>query len=503
MSRTGGTFLYALVIGFGTGITGGLLFNWGMMIEVGALIIGGISILFSRAREQSSRAIFLLCAAVLAMFSFGIIRADLYTAGIAQETVSNYFNQPAVALGTIIADPDRRGTSLRIMVQTSKINTADARGVILATVSRDEHLSYGDRVDLRGSIEAPQSFAGEDGREFDYPDYLRVHGIAALMPRASILAVHPSPWSPRKFLFSLKHSFEGSLERLFPEPTASVMEGVLLGQRHGLPPALTAALIAAGLIHIVILAGYALSIVADSTLRGLSFLPRNARLIAAALLLVGFVVMTGAAATTVRAMLMALIAIMARYLNRTTVALRSLALVAAGMILVNPPIILYDVSFIISVIATFGLITVSPAVEARLARLRIFQYKKMADARSIAASTISIQIFALPALLYFTGNLSLVSVPANLLALPVLPWVMAFGFASGMLGFLSPFLAFVPAAIADLLLHWILLVAQVSAAIPLGASTISAFTAWVVILVYIPLTAWAVRLYKKGERVKK
>jgi competence protein ComEC len=154
---------------------------------------------------------------------------------------------------------------------------------------------------------------------------------------------------------------------------------------------------------------------------------------------------------------------------------------------------LYDASFIISALATFGLITFSPAVE----HLLRFVPERF-ELRAIATSTLCVQLFSLPALLYFTGNLSLLSVPANMLALPALPWVMLGGFVSGAFGLLSPVLALAPAAAAEALLHWILFIVGVVSKIPYASATVVAFPLWAALLCYAPLVALAIYSYRKN-----
>ena len=206
-----------------------------------------------------------------------------------------------------------------------------------------------------------------------------------------------------------------------------------------------------------------------------------------------FVIMTGAAPTTVRACMMALVALTARYLHRTALALRSLAAVAAAMVLWNPPLILGDASFFTSVLATFGLIVFAPSIEHLLRRV-----PERFEMRSIITSTIAVQIFALPALLYFTGNFSLLSVPANLLVLPLLPLVMIAGFLTGVLSFINTALAFVPALVVTLLLQWILFIARTVQALPFAQSTFAAFPLWLALLMYVPLAALAMYLLRQN-----
>ena len=189
---------------------------------------------------------------------------------------------------------------------------------------------------------------------------------------------------------------------------------------------------------------------------------------------------------------MALIAILGRYLERPNDALRALLCAVVVMVLWNPLSTLYDPSFILSVLATFGLITISPSVENKLKWI-----PEKFGMRSIAASTIAVQIFVLPALLYFTGILSFVSLPANILALPVVSLAMLFSFISGMLALLHPLLGFIPAVLADILLRWMIVIAHAATAIPFSSTVVAQFSPWLAAACYIPLTAFAIYLYSK------
>ena len=343
-----------------------------------------------------------------------------------------------------------------------------------------------------GEIRPLDLKVGDNGNVFDYPTYLRAQGVSMLLQNAHVDSIQPAGISVHGLLFGVKHAFDASLERILPEPDASLLQGILLGQRKGLSKELTAAFVIAGLIHIVILSGYSMSVVSQGILSVFGFLPRRWQMLTAGLLMVAFVLMTGAAVTTVRACAMALVALTARYFHRNALALRSLAAVAAAMVLYNPPLMLGDASFFTSVLATFGLIAFSPSIERLLWRV-----PQKYEMRSIITSTIAVQIFALPALLYFTGTISFLSVPANLLVLPLLPFVMIAGLITGVVGLFGTTVAFVPALASDLLLKWILLVVHVVTIIPFASTTVTAFPLWLVVVIYIPLTALAIRLLQQ------
>ena len=481
--------LYILTIGICIGVALGLVVPVSIAAYLALLLVSALSLVFGR-RSARALIVALACAAIVV----GLARAEFFMQTVAHENVLQFAGKQAVIDGVVVNDPERRDTSLRLEINVATIDDAPARGVILAEVPRDGSISYGDRVRVRGAIMAPQAFDAEGGRQFDYPIYLRVHGIGAIMYRGSVLEDARGGFSVQGSLFAIKHAFESSLDRAFVEPDTSLIKGVLLGERHGLPADLESALVAAGLIHIVILAGYALSIVSRGVLRGLAFImPKRPRLGVSALLLVAFVLMTGAASTTVRASIMALIAMLARALERPSIALHALAVAILAMVLWNPIAILYDESLIISAAAVFGLVTCGSWIGERLRAV-----PETFGLREIVASTISVQIFALPAILYYTGTLSVWSVPANLLALPALPWIMLGGLLAGVSGLLSPLAAAPFVLIVHVLLQWVITIAHMVTSLPLGAATINAFPGWIAIAAYVPLIWWGIVVYRRG-----
>jgi competence protein ComEC len=351
----------------------------------------------------------------------------------AGETLPHFAGQRAEVVGTVVNDPDRRATSLHVNIEVESIDGREEKGTLLALLPRDVQLDYGDHVKVSGVIALPQPFDTDTGRQFDYAGYLRAQGVSATMQRANIDEVVQGGWSLKKSLFDVKHIFENAVERVVPEPQSSLLEGLLIGEKRGLPDEINKAFIASGLVHVVVLSGYNISIVAEAILRATSFLPPVFNYSLGAVLMILFAIMSGSGAATIRALLMGLVAILARYLKRPADALRALIFAACAMALWNPHVILHDPGFMLSVLATFGLITISPTTEKYLKWM-----PEKFGVRSIAASTLSVQLFVLPALLYQTGMLSFLALPANVLALPVVPFAMLTGFLAGMLALIPP-----------------------------------------------------------------
>lgn len=98
---------------------------------------------------------------------------------------------------------------------------------------------------------------------------------------------------------------------------------------------------------------------------------------------------------------------------------------AVTLLLLVDPLLVESVGFWLSVGATAGVVSVAPWLSARLGALG-----RLAEPVSV---TLGAQVgVAVPALLVF-GRLPLVSVPANLLAVPVAGFVMLYGLPAGLL----------------------------------------------------------------------
>lgn len=483
-------FVYVFAASVCAGIALTFVLGAGLWVA-GGLIVAAVLLLWAYLHTQ--KLLLLTLALACAAGAVGVVRADLFLGKQAQETIAAYVGQHVVLVGRVVADPDRRDKVLRLIVSADAVDTTPARGMALVLADRDTQVAYGDTVRVEAKVEIPEPFVTDTGHLFDYPSYLAVQGVSVQLPYASVEVVRPAGWSLQGALFALKHTFERSLGRLLPEPEGSLMAGILLGEKHGIQKELTDAFIASGLIHIVVLSGYNIAIVAEGVFRMLALLPRRVQFVVGGVLMLFFALMAGAGSATLRALLMALIALLARYYNRSALALRALMVALLALVLWNPYVLLHDPSFILSVLATFGLVTLSPWVERWLPQF----LTKLPSVRSIAASTIAVQIFLLPALLYFSGVLSFLSVPANVLVLPFMPAVMLLGFVAGLLGVLSPILGFVPALLADVLLKWTVFVATAVAAVPFGTLIFPEFSGVVLCGVYVPLVWFAVTQYQK------
>lgn len=351
---------------------------------------------------------------------------------------------------------------------------------ILLTLPFGSDYKYGDRVLINGILEKPENFTTPQGKEFDYISYLKKDNILYIIKKPDIeLISRNNGFFLKRFLFSFKEKFLSILSFSIPSPENLLMGGLILGERASFGEVMRQKFIDTGTIHIVALSGYNVTIVAEWIISFFKFLPNIFSFYFGILGVILFILMSGASATGVRAGIMAILALFARMKGLNYEVGRGLILAGVFMILFNPYILVYDVSFQLSFIATFAVIFIAPKME------KYFRWVTTRfGLRDIFAVTFSAYIFVLPFVVYKMGNLSLVSLPANILILPFIPLTMVLGFLTGFVGLFWKMLALPTGFLSFVLLKYELWIIEIFSKFPLASLTIPSMPIWVMILCY-------------------
>ncbi|RIK25847.1 MAG: hypothetical protein DCC54_09200, partial [Anaerolineae bacterium] len=358
--------------------------------------------------------------------------------------------------GWVTELPDRRDTYANLRVRATGIDTGDGNdlpvdGLLLARADPNEDYFYGEVVRLRGKLKTPP-----ENEDFSYRDYLAREGVYSIMSGAEATRLPGQKGNPfTGGLFHLKNYALAAVYRIFPDPEASLLAGILLGVDSGLPKDLQQAFKDTGTSHIIAISGFNIAIIAAIflSLFGRAFGPRRGAVFAG-IGIIFYTLLVGADAAVVRAAVMGVTALFARHFGRRQNGLVTLCAAGAGMCLYNPYYI-RDVGFQLSFFATLGLILYGEPLEAFVTRLLTHYAIRGHDAQtpsqsqnpnsqfaSRAASliseffllTLAAQITTLPIMAYHFNRLSLVSFIANPFILPAQPAVMILGGLADILG---------------------------------------------------------------------
>ena len=415
-------------------------------------------------------------------------------------SLESFYDEYIETQGQIVLEVDKRQDHQKITVKLKEIKLNEdvflVKTKILVKVPLYPQYSYGDELKIRGKLRQ----AGQI-EDFDYGEYLARYEIYGVMYNASIEMVENDPPNPLfALIFRFKHYALSLINKLLPEPHASFLAGVLLGDRKGIPEELMTAFNRTGVTHIIAVSGYNITLVATA-LMSLAFgigLWRRQAIVFAIIGILLFMVLTGASAAVVRAAVMGIVVLLAKYWGRQTAVFNVLALTVFIMLLFNPKILLLDVGFQLSFLATVGLIYLSKPLEKVFGFLpERFSFKES------FTTTLAAIILTSPLIFYVFKRFSLVALLVNLLILPAIPLAMALGalmFLGAIIYFpLGQFLAY----LTWLSLEYIIIMVDWGSRWSYAVWQVNDFSQVAMLVSYFGIFLLLFKYYKKEEIKKK
>ena len=476
-----GVYFYTLILSFASGI-----FLRSFFVIKTAMIVWLLVVSFSlfvwafRKRNTPSVRGVLLLSCLMFGIATGCGRINLAEYLAPSALLSSEVGSVHTYTGQIIREPEAASNGTNIVVQVGK-------ELVLIKTDRHTDVHYGDTVSVTGKLAWPEPFMTDLGRTFDYPGYLRAKGVTYTMSFAKVSVTDATTGNPvLRFLFRAKERFVTALTDVLPEPEVGLGEGLLLGVNHALSTSLETIFRRAGIIHIVVLSGYNIQLVVQFVLLLLAgFLPLRARAVVGIVAIIGFALVVGLGASVVRASVMAALALVALLLGRRYAVTRALFFAGAVMLCMNPYLLVYDVGFQLSFMATLGLLLLSP----QLTGLVTWVPEKF-GVREFLLSTLATQIAVLPILLYNIGQFSIISFVVNVLVLPVVSIAMLLTFCTGVIALVSHPLALLLGYAAYAVLGYIIGIATRCAAVPFAVVTVPLFPWYAIVLSYLTLGTW-------------
>lgn len=292
---------------------------------------------------------------------------------------------------------------------------------------------------------------------------------------------------------TLRRDFAAGMQNVLPEPLASFGMGLLIGQRATLPEQLVEELTIVGLIHIVAVSGYNLTILVNISRKGFQQRSRYQSFMVSALLIATFLLFTGGSPSIVRAAVVSIIGLIGWYYGRNIKPLIILLLSAVLTAGVNPLYLWSSIGWYLSFTAFFGVLVLAPLMRSTLLSPKL----RESLMPQILTETFAAQLCTLPIILFIFGRLSIISIVANLLVIPVIPFAMLASLVAGIYGIIGPFLfGGVLVVPARLLLEYILSISSVLSAVPFANIELS-LTSTQMVASYIFIVLVTVLLWQK------
>lgn len=496
------TYFYGFILSFiggvalesvcGFGYASGLLFAF-----VGALILL-LSLRVGNAHKS------LVVSLALIACALGVLRVDVAQTKQEFHALDMFLGSSVTLEGLVVDEPDVRDTYTNVVLDVTSVRDANknykapSRTLVLVRAPLYPELAYGDKVSLAGVMKAPQQISSSaDRASFDYVAYLHERDISyqSFFPKITVIEHNQGNILQEK-LFAVKRILLDHIEGRIPEPEAALGGGIILGAQQSLGSELVNTFRIAGLSHIVVLSGYNITIIVSALALLLAPLRFQVRIGVAILAVTLFAAMVGGGATVIRALIMVSVVLLARIMGREAHALRALMLALFVMVFIAPGILLHDVSFQLSFLATLALVLIAPRVDP------FFGWMHEGMLREIIVTTLSVEVLVLPLIMYYMGTLSLVGIVANILVLPVMPFAMLATFLVSILGTI-PLLGSFLGAVAFGVLWYVVHVAELLAAVPHAQITGITYSCTLLVMTYgvVALVLYVTRAKKNGEKI--
>ncbi len=423
-------------------------------------------ILYVFSNNDLDKKILLSFSVFFLVFSFGQFRFYLFEKSIKND-LNIFENKKVYINGKVFRQTESDGNLQKIYLEVYKIKDGlkedKISGRVLVFAPLYPKIHIGENISVFGKIQKPE-IVENGGKFFDYPKYLKKDKITHLIYFGNIKKEE----TVRKLfsinsLFYIKDFFVNSLSKVLKEPELSLSAGVIFGA-DSVPKDIDNMFKISGLSHITVLSGYNITVLSDFILKTLTPLTSFATSISIFSIFI-FVFASGISATSVRALIMASIAIVARRFGRTYQAFNALILALFLIAIFNPFTILYDSSFHLSFLATLAIIFLTRLVYSKI-RL------KEGFLKEILATTISAQMATIPYILFMTSKISVYSLISNILVLPFVPVAMFLGFLVAFLAYI-PFIGISTAFLLHIILKYFIFVANSIGKIPYSSVEIS------------------------------
>ena len=357
---------------------------------------------------------------------------------ISQDYITQIVGQTVTISGTISKDPEESNGKYNLKLTNleliSEQNVQKIEGLLFTQVTNRE-LQRSDCITISGELSS------------GFGSYV------ATIFRPEIKGINRP--NPGDVFLKIRNFFAETIKRHIPEPESGLALGYLLGQKSGVDKTFQETLQLIGLTHIIVASGAHLSTLTGFARKLFGKVSRFASFLVAICATLFFIGITGLSASMLRAGLVTGLSLLLWYFGREINPLRLIALVAAVTLVYNP-FYITDLAWLLSFLSFSAILVVAPAISK-------FLYGKDRKPKFISNTLISSFAAAMlcaPVLLFFFGQISLITILANLLILPTVSIVMGLTFLTGAFGIFVPPIADFFGHITHLLLTYQISVAN-------------------------------------------
>jgi ComEC/Rec2-related protein len=400
---------------------------------------------YASSRKSTSTICFTLSFSVL-FFSIGYLSMGSHIQSLESESI-NCSGTCTLSL-KIIKAPEHHE-------RFTRLTAATPTGIQVEILTGHSiPFAYNDHLSVTGTYTSLKEKARGDSvyAQQDRARYLEGTQYSVMYP--NIERIDSGQGGVVGLFYTFRKHIQDTLAQLIPSPENSLVLGMVLGDKTHLPKDLSENLSRTGIMHIIVVSGYNISLIINLTLHVLRRTSRRLRFTTTFTTLTLFVTLVGFEPSVLRAAGMASVLLIGKILFKPIAQLRTLIAVAVGMVLISPHLLFHSISFQFSFCATLGLLLFSDFFNSLFSRIRLV------FVREILAQSCASQVLITPLILFYMQSVSLVSPLTNLLVLPLVPFITVVGGITVMISFLSTPAALLLGYILYIPTHYIVFISE-------------------------------------------
>lgn len=491
------------VIGFTIFFTLTLIFELGQKAAVVILSAAAAAFVFSLFFESVRRDFVIptacIAAAVAVLLSFA-------ASSVHVEASERFCESAHTVKASVVSLEERRGERYYTQIKTSEIDGEEYK--LNIRLSSKTRLGFKPYDTVEGELQLYDLGKTRSARNYYLSENVFTGGYA----RGDITVSRPESRPPGYYFLSLRAYIKETVSRLVPGERGALATALLIGDKSELSKSVSAAFSSAGISHLIAVSGLHLSVWCLFILKIFDIFRLRSRIgaVISAVFVVIFMAVSGFTYSVMRAGLMMLVMLLGTLISRQSDSLNSLGAALVILCFINPYCVM-SLGLRLSFLSTLGIIVGYGNIDFPL-NPYIERVKNKYARRSCefifgsVRSTVLACAFTLPVMILDLGKVSLISIPANIIAdLPASACMILAGLTA--LTAKLSFLRVITAGLADITgvcASFLINLSKALAAVPHSSlnTTSFLFPLWLVFVLIVLAAAALIYRFRKRSALR-
>ena len=361
----------------------------------------------------------------------------------------------------ILKGPIENEYTYKYIVKAKTGQLKNKKFIIYINKNNNKLFKYGDLIKIQGEYSSPQTARNYKG--FDYSKYLKtlkIYGIIKI-EEANLLKENDLNFVLIS-INNLKQKMIDHANKNMPQKTANLLLGLLIGQKDNIQEDIIKSFRTANLSHILAVSGAHTSYI----ILGLTYIitkskaPRRIGYIITIIILLVFIIITGASYSVIRACIMSIITISAKLFYKKENFFISIC-VSLFIILIQNPFAINDIGLKLSFLGTIGIIVFNKNITEFFIRIKIKE-----NIAKVLSLTLSAQLMIMPITILNFNTFSLTFFISNILASPLLGIIIILGFIAIFVSFVLNPISKILFFVLNLFLELLIFISEIVTKIP-------------------------------------